>query len=108
MRGTKMQLGMITSYDTLTLSGTVTTVGGEELKFSYADGQNMRFSKSQSTPTFSGTHEQPGKYFLKHPDVGDAVAFSLNDEGGIATWGYVRHYLEAAERHYPTRFAVTA
>lgn len=102
-----MEIGLIKSYNKTAQTGLLVTTDSQELTFGYDNGQNMIFSNSDDTPQFSGSHEQPDGYSLKHPSEGDSVAFKRDDNGLVVTWGYLHHFIDSVERHYPGSFAAS-
>lgn len=99
-----MEIGLIKSYDKAAQVGSLVSTEGQELTFGYINGQNMIFSNSGVTPQFSGRHEQPDGYSLKLPSEGDSVVFRKYSNGLVATWSYLYHFTDSAERHYPSIF----
>jgi hypothetical protein len=93
-----MELGVVCAFDASSLQGQIMTPDGRIYTFDYARGQNMM--SGRPTPQFTGRHEQPAGFRLKHPSEGDVVAFARAARGAINTWGYVYHFMDLVERQY--------
>lgn len=101
-----MEIGIVTSYDQSTQVGEITSPTGELFAFEYKNGQHLKTGNDIVTPQFTGRHAQPKGYSLKIPRLGDPVIFirSNDNKTMIKTWGYGRHFVNAAEYKYGTEF----
>jgi len=104
-----MVAAVITDWDTTLLAGTASSTDGQAYILRYRDGQSFYTSDNQHLPRLTGKHQQQPGYQLKVPQVGDPVLIQLPSPGQTIThWGYMRHYVDVAERRYGTAFVTAA
>lgn len=97
-------VGVVVRYDEVRGLGMVESSAQETFLFAYTDGQTMGLFQGESAPRLTGTHIQPNPRHLKHPRPGDPIVFEGLDNGKVARWGYLQHFVDLVTRKHGTEF----
>jgi hypothetical protein len=96
---------IVMHWDYSSGSGEVSSSDGLTYRVFYSNGQTFALDKDCLLPFLSGSHDQLADGHLKVPKIGDPILLQVSDVAPDQVhWGYLRHYLELAERRYGTDF----